>query len=106
MRNSRILEAHESSLESIRRYSPRCVLHSQEIASELYCVFVVFFLPKDTSVQVGVEFPAIPERDAPTVAIVTTLFCEKMAVDEIMEKRTTFIRHNAECTVSGRFKCE
>lgn len=40
--------------------------------------------------------PVISSRDQPTIAIVTTLFCEKQAVDAMIEGKTTFVKCKTE----------
>ena len=38
------------------------------------------------------HIPHLPSKDQPTIAIVTLLFCEKVAVDAMMDFKTTYIR--------------
>ncbi|XP_060064784.1 uncharacterized protein LOC132545130 [Ylistrum balloti] len=40
--------------------------------------------------------PVLSSRDQPTIAIVTTLFCEKLAVDAMIEDKTTFVKCKTE----------
>lgn len=36
--------------------------------------------------------PTLPDKEQPTIAVVTLLFCEKLAVDSMMDTKTTYIR--------------
>ena len=38
------------------------------------------------------HIPHLPAKEQPTIAIVTLLFCEKVAVDAMMDSKTTYIR--------------
>ena len=40
--------------------------------------------------------PILPEREQPTVAVITLLYCEKQAVDAMMESKTTYVRYKTE----------
>jgi len=58
--------------------------------------------------KVVAEFPTISARESPTVAIVTSLFCEKVAVDMTLDYRMTYIKHSADAQASanaGKFGC-
>jgi len=52
---------------------------------------------------ISAEFPSLPPRDAPTVAIVTTLFCERIAVDAMLDAKTTYVRHNPDSPLNGKW---
>jgi len=47
------------------------------------------------------EFPAVLPREMPTIAIITSLFCEKMAVDAILESKVTYIKHDPDASTPG-----
>jgi len=53
-------------------------------------------------VKMAAEFPAISLRDTPTIAIITSLFCEKMAVDAMLESKVTYIKHVPDANTSGK----
>jgi hypothetical protein len=40
--------------------------------------------------------PILPEQDQPTVAVITLLYCEKLAVDAMMDSKTTYVRYKTE----------
>lgn len=48
------------------------------------------------------EFPAISVKDTPTIAIITSLFCEKMAVDAMLESKVTYIKHVQDASTPGK----
>jgi len=48
------------------------------------------------------EFPAIAPSQMPTVAIIATMFCEKMAVDAMLESQITYIKHAPEASSPGK----
>ena len=49
------------------------------------------------------HIPQLAEKEQPTVAIITLLYCEKLAVDAMMEFKTTYIRvKKTEGTVVGQ----
>ena len=52
----------------------------------------------DTSanVQVVKQMPVFHRAQQPTIAIITALYCEKLAVDAMMEEKTTFVRYKLE----------
>lgn len=39
---------------------------------------------------------SITDEQKPTVAIITNLLCEKLAVDSLMERNTTYVRYKTE----------
>lgn len=51
--------------------------------------------------KIAAEFPAISVRDTPTIAIITSLFCEKMAVDAMLESKVTYIKHAPDASTLG-----
>lgn len=54
-----------------------------------------------SELQISAEFPVLQARESPTVAIITSLFCEKIAVDLMLEGRKTYIRHNPDLPING-----
>ncbi|KAK2153442.1 hypothetical protein LSH36_297g03053 [Paralvinella palmiformis] len=46
--------------------------------------------------QVVPQMPILPDRDQPTIAIITLLYCEKQAIDVMMENKTTYVRYKTE----------
>ncbi len=42
------------------------------------------------------QMPVLPKAEQPTVAIVTLLYSEKMAVDSMMDHKTTYVRFKTE----------
>ena len=40
--------------------------------------------------------PIISAKLQPTIAIITAQYCEKMAVDAMMENKTTYVRYKTE----------
>ena len=55
---------------------------------------MIGFLSKDF--QVVPQMPILPDRDQPTIAIITLLYCEKQAIDVMMENKTTYVRYKTE----------
>lgn len=49
-----------------------------------------------TEVQHVKQMPTIAANQQPTIAIITANYCEKLAVDAMMEQKTTFVRFKAE----------
>ncbi|XP_050414992.2 uncharacterized protein LOC126829267 [Patella vulgata] len=44
-------------------------------------------------VKIVQKLPQMPERDEPRIAIITALYCEKLAVDAMVEDKITYIQH-------------
>ena len=40
--------------------------------------------------------PAFSGRNQPTIAIVTAMYCEKLAVDAMMEEKTSFVKYRTD----------
>ncbi|OWF46609.1 uncharacterized protein LOC110455505 [Mizuhopecten yessoensis] len=51
---------------------------------------------KEDEVKLVKVMPVLSSREQPNIAIVTTLFCEKLAVDAMIENRTTFVKCKTE----------
>lgn len=44
--------------------------------------------------QVVKQMPAMASSKQPTIAIITAQYCEKLAVDSLIENKETFVRYN------------
>ncbi|KAL5010809.1 hypothetical protein ScPMuIL_013114 [Solemya velum] len=53
-------------------------------------------LDEKTEVQMVKQMPTIAANQQPTIAIITGNYCEKLAVDSMMESKTTFVRFKTE----------
>ena len=42
------------------------------------------------------DMPQLTGREQPTVAIITSLYCEKLAVDAMINDRTTFVKYKTD----------
>ncbi|BFZ22499.1 hypothetical protein BsWGS_25538 [Bradybaena similaris] len=58
--------------------------------------FVRKVLDDKTEVQMVKNMPMIASNLQPTIAIITYQYCEKMAVDAMMEDKTTYVRYKTE----------
>ncbi|RUS74421.1 hypothetical protein EGW08_017815 [Elysia chlorotica] len=58
--------------------------------------FVRRVLDDKTEVQMIKTMPIISAKLQPTIAIITAQYCEKMAVDAMMENKTTYVRYKTE----------
>uniref|UniRef100_A0A0B7AA72 Winged helix-turn-helix domain-containing protein n=1 Tax=Arion vulgaris TaxID=1028688 RepID=A0A0B7AA72_9EUPU len=58
--------------------------------------FVRKVLDDKTKVQMVKNMPMIASNLQPTIAIITYQYCEKMAVDAMMEDKTTYVRYKTE----------
>jgi len=58
--------------------------------------FVRRVLDEKTEVEVVKNMPMIAANLQPTIAIITAQYCEKMAVDAMMENKTTYVRFKTE----------
>ncbi|XP_046144991.1 uncharacterized protein LOC114876098 isoform X3 [Osmia bicornis bicornis] len=48
---------------------------------------------QDTQVQVVKQMPTMASAKQPTIAIITAQYCEKLAVDSMIENKETFVRY-------------
>ncbi|XP_029661037.1 uncharacterized protein LOC115234257 isoform X4 [Formica exsecta] len=48
---------------------------------------------EDTQIQVVKQMPTMASAKQPTVAIITAQYCEKLAVDSMIENKETFVRY-------------
>lgn len=51
--------------------------------------------------QVVKQMPTIASNKQPTIAIITAQYCEKLAVDAMLENKETFVRY----TTVGKYLC-
>lgn len=54
---------------------------------------VYLYLIDIFSLQVVKQMPTIVRSKQPTIAIITAQYCEKIAVDSIMDNKETFVRY-------------
>lgn len=47
-------------------------------------------------VKIVKHMPELKASEQPTIAIVTSLFCEKVAVDAMIEEKTTYVKYKTE----------
>lgn len=48
---------------------------------------------EDTEIKVVKQMPTIASNKQPTIAIITAQYCEKVAVDSMLENKETFVRY-------------
>ncbi|XP_054016260.1 uncharacterized protein LOC128896801 isoform X1 [Hylaeus anthracinus] len=56
---------------------------------------------QDTQIQVVKQMPTMASAKQPTIAIITAQYCEKLAVDSLIENRETFVRYTTVGTTSS-----
>lgn len=56
---------------------------------------------EDTEIKVVKQMPTIASNKQPTIAIISAQYCEKLAVDAMLENKETFVRYT---TVGKDFK--
>ncbi|KAJ8667280.1 hypothetical protein QAD02_008942 [Eretmocerus hayati] len=49
---------------------------------------------QDVQIQVVKQMPTMASAKQPTIAIITAQYCEKLAVDSLIENKETFVRYN------------
>ena len=42
------------------------------------------------------DIPVLTGRETPTIAIITAMYCEKLAVDAMMENKVSFVQYKTE----------
>ena len=52
-------------------------------------------------IKVVDNLPVLKGRDIPTIAIVTSLYCEKLAVDAMMDHKVSYVKYKTEGTSSN-----
>lgn len=57
---------------------------------------VVRVTSDETKVKRVRQMPEVVRSQAPTVAIITAQFCEKLAVDAMIENKDTYVRYKVE----------
>lgn len=58
---------------------------------------------EDKEIKVVKQMPTIASNKQPTIAIITAQYCEKIAVDSMLENKETFVRYT---TVGELLKIE
>lgn len=48
---------------------------------------------EDKEIKVVKQMPTIASNKQPTIAIITAQYCEKLAVDSMLENKETFVRY-------------
>ncbi|XP_076637135.1 uncharacterized protein LOC143349622 isoform X4 [Colletes latitarsis] len=56
---------------------------------------------QDTQIQVVKQMPTMASAKQPTIAIITAQYCEKLAVDSMIENRETFVRYTTVGTANS-----
>ena len=51
------------------------------------------FLFLCTEVKIVKSMPRLTGYDQPTIAVITSLYCEKLAVDALIDDKTTFVKY-------------
>ena len=47
----------------------------------------------DTEIKIVKQMPTIASNKQPTIAIISAQYCEKVAVDSMLENKETFVRY-------------
>lgn len=71
-------------------------LQTRELIQPMDKGFVRRVLDDKTQVQMVKNMPTIAANLQPTIAIITAQYCEKMAVDAMMEDKMTYVRYKTE----------
>lgn len=58
---------------------------------------------EDTEIKVVKQMPTISSNKQPTIAIITAQYCEKLAVDSMLENKETFVRYTTVGKQKERF---
>lgn len=48
---------------------------------------------EDTEIKIVKQMPTIASNKQPTIAIISAQYCEKLAVDAMLENKETFVRY-------------
>lgn len=56
----------------------------------------------DQAIKIVKQMPTIASNKQPTIAIITAQYCEKLAVDAMLENKETFVRYT---TVGKTIPC-
>ncbi len=54
----------------------------------------------DTEVKLVRQMPKVVRSEQPTIAIITAQYCEKLAVDAMIENKDTYVRYKTEGIIS------
>ena len=49
-----------------------------------------------TEVKIVKSMPRLTGYGQPTIVVITSLYCEKLAVDALIDDKTTFVKYKAE----------
>lgn len=63
---------------------------------QLHSLVFVCILMNILEVKIVKHMPELKASEQPTIAIVTSLFCEKVAVDAMIEEKTTYVKYKTE----------
>ncbi len=70
-------------------------LHTSISTSKILMWLIIFiFVP--SVVKVVDHLPVLRGRETPTIAIITALYCEKLAVDAMMEHKVSYVKYKTE----------
>ena len=58
---------------------------------------------EDTEIKVVKQMPTIASNKQPTIAIITAQYCEKLAVDAMLENKETFVRYTTVGKINNLF---
>ncbi len=50
----------------------------------------------DTQVKMVKQMPKVQKSQQPTIAIITAQYCEKLAVDAMIEDKDTYVKYKTE----------
>ena len=54
------------------------------------------YCPYISEIKLVKDMPHLTGREQPTVAIITSRYCEKLAVDSMINDKTTFVKYKTE----------
>ena len=54
------------------------------------------FLCVCVEVKIVTSMPRLTGYDQPTIAVITSLYCDKLAVDALIDDKTTFVKYKTE----------
>ena len=68
-----------------------------EVGNEVNILFstitgIIFII----EVRIVRTMPRLTANEQPTIAIITSLYCEKLAVDALIDEKTTFVKYKTE----------
>ncbi|XP_067648626.1 uncharacterized protein [Haliotis asinina] len=72
-------------------------LYDKELVKEMENGGIVRqVLDTKTEVKMVKQMPTIASGQQPTIAIITAMYCEKLAIDAMMENKTTYVKYKTE----------